>query len=240
LLKKTHLQFGTLLPSSALHHIRFDLFDQGEHVMRFLARSTIAGLACAVLVVSSAQATIIYDGPSAAMATDQSFTLNFNSGASTSELSFILDGYGSLDGKNAYEDDFSLKLNDKQVFLGTFNLGGGSNSGSQANVYSNPFGASLSNPTNNGTGIGWNGGKETFTFAGLPLNVGLNTLTFSYLSLTGDHAGFQGLGDEGWGVEKVEASATPLPPTWTMMLIGLGGFGWLTSRRKKERAFAVA
>jgi hypothetical protein len=223
-----------------VHHIRFDLFDQGEHVMRFLVRSTIAGLACAVLVVSSAQASIIYGGPSAAMATDQSFTLNFNSEASTSELSFILDGYGSLDGKNAYEDGFSLKLNDKQVFLGTFNLGGGSNSGSQANVYSNPFGASLSNPTNNGTGIGWNGGKETFTFAGLPLNVGLNSLTFSYLSLTDDHAGFQGLGDEGWGVEKVEAGATPLPPTWTMMLIGLGGFGWLTSRRKKERAFAVA
>jgi len=52
----------------------------------------------------------------------------------------------------------------------------------------------------------------------------LNTLTFAYLSLTDDHAGFQGLGDEGWGVEKVEASATPLPPTWTMMLIGLWWF----------------
>jgi hypothetical protein len=209
--------------------------------MRFLVRSTIAGSACAALLGSSAQASIIYGGASPAMATDQSFTLNFNSGVSTSELSFILDGYGSLDGKNAYEDDFSVKLNDKQIFLGTFNLGGGSNSGSQANVYPNPFSASLSNPTNNGTGIGWNGGKETFTFAGLPLNVGLYTLTFAYLSLTDDHAGFQGLGDEGWGVEKVEASATPLPPAWTMMLIGLGGFGWLTKRlRRKETAFVVA
>jgi len=110
--------------------------------MRFLVRSTIAGSACAALLGSSAQASIIYGGASPAMATDQSFTLNFNSGVSTSELSFILDGYGSLDGKNAYEDDFSVKLNDKQIFLGTFNLGGGSNSGSQANVYSNPFSAS--------------------------------------------------------------------------------------------------
>jgi len=97
----------------------------------------------------------------------------------------------------------------------------------------------LSNSTNNG--IGWNGRKETFTFAGLPLNVGLNTLAFAHLSLNDDHAGFQGLRDEGWGGEKVEVSATPLPPTSTMMLIGLGGFGWVTKRlRRKETAFSVA
>lgn len=209
--------------------------------MRFLLRSVVAGLACTTLLASSAQANMIYGATTPSMATDQSFSLNFNSGASASGLSFTLDGYGSLDGKNAYEDDFSVKLNDKQFFLGTFNLGGGSNSGSQANIYANPFGASLSNPTNNGTGIGWNGGKETFTFAGLPLNVGVNTLSFAYLSLSDGHAGFQGLGDEGWGIEKVEASATPLPPSWTVMLIGLGSFGWAANRfRRKERSLAGA
>jgi hypothetical protein len=147
--------------------------------MRVLVRSALAGLFGATLIASSAEANLIYAGPTLAMATDQSFSLNFNSDSPASGLSFILDGYLSLDGKNAYEDDFSLRLNNNQIFLGTFNLGGGSNSGSQANVYSNLFGATLSNPTNNGTGIGWNGGKETFDFAGLRLNVGLNTLTFA-------------------------------------------------------------
>jgi len=205
--------------------------------MRLPFKSTLVGLTFATLLASSVQASMIYAGPSPAMATDQSFSLNFNSGASTSGLSFVLDGYGSLDGKNSYEDDFSLKLNNQQIFLGTFNLGGGSNSGSQANIYSNPFGASLSNPTNNGTGIGWNGGKEIFSFVGIPLNVGLNTLTFAYASLDGsNYAGFQGLGDEGWGVEKVEVSATPLPATWTMMLsVLLFGFGMFAYRQRKNQ-----
>jgi len=211
--------------------------------MRLPFKSTLAGLTFATLLASSVQASMIYAGPSPAMATDQSFSLNFNSGASTSGLSFVLDGYGSLDGKNSYEDDFSLKLNNQQIFLGTFNLGGGSNSGSQANIYSNPFGASLSNPTNNGTGIGWNGGKEIFSFVGIPLNAGLNTLTFAYTSLVGsNYAGFQGLGDEGWGVEKVEVSATPLPATWTMMLsVLLFGFGTFAYRQwKNQLAIAPA
>ena len=176
------------------------------------------------------------------MATDQSLALNFNSASAAEGLSFIVDGYRSLDGKNAYEDDFSLKLNNQLVFLGTFNLGGGSNSGSQANVYFNPFGASFSNPTNNGTGIGWNGGKELISFAGVPLNVGLNSLTFAYTSLSGlGYAGYQGLGDEGWGVEKVQVSATPLPPSWTMLILGLGGFGYVAHRwQKKGNAVAAA
>lgn len=202
----------------------------------------LAGLAGLTSLVSTANANSIYAGPSPAMATNQSFALNFSSAGSSAGLSFIIDGYQSLDGKNAYEDDFSLKLNNQQVFLGTFNLGGGSNSGSQANVYSNPFGASFSNLTNNSTGIGWNGGKELISFASLPLNVGLNTLTFAYMSLSGPgFAGFQGLGDEGWGVEKVQVSATPLAPSWTMLLLGICGFGYVAHRaQKKGNALAAA
>src|SRR4029077_15272997 len=112
------------------------------------AEGANAGSPCPVAEVKhppksgpSAEANMIYAGRSPAMATDQSLSLNFNSDSPASGLSFILDGYRSLDGKNAYEDDFSLRLNNKQIFLGTFNLGGGSNSGSQANVYSNHFGA---------------------------------------------------------------------------------------------------
>ena len=201
--------------------------------MRWFVNAMFAGLATTTLLTSPVSASTIYAGPSSAMATDQSLALHFSYGSGTAAVSFVIDGYKSLDGKNAYEDDFSLKLNNQQVFLGTFNLGGGSNSGSQANVYSNPFGASFSNLTNNGTGIGWNGGKELINFVGLPLKGGLNTLTFTYTSLSGPgYAGFQGLGDEGWGIEKVSVggspvAATPLPPAWTMLLIGLGGFGFL-------------
>jgi hypothetical protein len=202
--------------------------------------AVVGGLALATLIGSSAGASTILIGPTSAMATNQSFSVSFNSASASEALSFIIDGYNSLDGKNAYEDDFSLKLNNQQIFLGTFNLGGGSNSGSQANVYFNPLGGSFSNLTNNGTGIGWNGGKELMSFTGVPLNIGMNTLTFAYSSIIGaGYAGFQGLGDEGWGIEKVEVGATPLPAALPLFASGLaaaGLFGW----RRKRKAEALA
>jgi hypothetical protein len=195
--------------------------------------SIFAGLALAALVASPSQAAVVFAGPTPAMPTDQSFLVTFNApSATTTALSFTIDGYNTLDGQNFYEDDFSLKLNGTQIFLGTFNLGGGSNSGSQANIYFNPYGASFSNPTNNGTGIGFNGGKEDLSFNGLPLNSGLNTLTFTYTSLEGIHAGFQGLDDEGWGIENVNVSAVPEPATWAMMIFGFFGLGFMAYRRK--------
>lgn len=211
--------------------------------MKMLSRSAQAYLTIAALVSSSANAGLILAGPTPAMPTDQSLTLNFNSSVATTGLSFVLDGYASLDGQNSFEDDFSVTLNGTQIFLGTFNLGGGSSSGSQANVYSNPFGATLSNPTNNGIDVGFNGGKETFSFAGLPLNIGSNTLTFSYASLAdANHAGFQGLGDEGWGLEPVDVSAVSAVPetaTWTMMVLGFAGIGFLAYRRKNGAALRI-
>lgn len=210
--------------------------------MKWLSRSALALIGS--LLACSAHASVILAGPTAAMQTNQSFSLNFTSAAPTTGLSFILDGYASLDGQNFYEDDFSVRLNGTQVFLGTFNLGGGSNSGSQANIYSNPFGASLSNPTNNGTAITFTGGKEIFNFASLPVNVGSNTLTFNYTSLgDANHAGFQGLPDEGWGVEQVYAgvvTATPEPSSWAMMILGFAGVGSMAYRRRGSSPLRVA
>lgn len=212
--------------------------------MRILSRSALAYLAIATLISSPANAGLILAGPTPAMPTDQSFSLTFNSSAATTGLSFVLDGYASLDGQNSFEDDFSVTLNGTQIFLGTFNLGGGSNSGSQANVYSNPFGATLSNPTNNGIDVGFNGGKEAFSFAGLPLNIGSNILTFTYTSLADpNHAGFQGLGDEGWGIEPVDVSAVnavPEPATWAMIVLGFVGIGFLAFRRKNGASLRIA
>jgi hypothetical protein len=143
--------------------------------------SGIAGVALAALFGASAQAGIIYSGPSADKATDSSITLDYTSpGAMGSPLSFTIDGYNTLDGQNFYEDVFSLRLNGHTIFVGTFNLGGGSNSGQQANVYYNPDHATYSNPTVNGTGIGGAGGKETISFGDVPLDLGNNVLTFHY------------------------------------------------------------
>ncbi|SIO46188.1 PEP-CTERM protein-sorting domain-containing protein [Bradyrhizobium erythrophlei] len=195
-------------------------------------RSILAGLTLSTALAASAHAGIIYAGPSAQLATDTSLPLSFNSSAPTTALSFTLDGYRSLDGHNFYEDDFTLKLNGNVIFEGTFNLGGGSNT-SQAVVISSVGGVTLGNPTSNGLVVGFNGGQETFSFASLALNGGLNTLEFHYSSLPQpNHAGFQGLGDEGWGVEKVNVSAVPETSTWAMMILGFAGVGFMAYRRR--------
>ncbi|MCG2632378.1 hypothetical protein L6654_37830 [Bradyrhizobium sp. WYCCWR 13023] len=187
------------------------------------------------VIGGSAQAAVVYAGPTAEMATDSSFSVNFNSGmATTAALSFVLNGYASLDGQNFYEDDFTLTLNGTQIFAGTFNLGGGSDT-TQAVVFSNPLGATFTNPTNNGTGICFCGGQETFSFAGVQLLAGNNELTFAYNSVAdANHAGFQGLGDEGWGVQNVTVSAVPELSTWAMMILGFCGLGLWASRLKQQ------
>jgi hypothetical protein len=203
--------------------------------------SVLAGLTLSTALAASAHAGVIFAGPSAPMATDTSILLSFNSSAPTTALSFTLDGYLSLDGQNFYEDDFSLKLNGTQIFSGTFNLGGGSNT-MQAVTYSTTSPVTLGNPTNNGLGVGFHGGQETFSFASLALNGGLNTLEFHYSSLSDPkHAGFQGLGDEGWGVEQVNVSAVPEGSTWAMMILGFAGVGFMAYRRRNTQgAFRLA
>jgi hypothetical protein len=197
-------------------------------------RSILTGLTLSTLLAASAHAGVIYAGPTAPIATDNSFSLTFNSSAPTTALSFTLNGYLSLDGQNYYEDDFTLKLNGNQIFSGTFNLGGGSNT-FQAVTYSSVLGVTFSNPTNNGLGIGWNGGQENFSFLSLPLLNGLNTLDFTYTSLSGpNYAGFQGLGDEGWGVQNVNVGAVPEASTWAMLLLGFASVGFVAYRRKQN------
>ena len=49
-----------------------------------------------------------------------------------------------------------------------------------------------------------------------------------------------GVGD-GFSFNYAAVSATPLPPSWTMMLIGLAGFGFVAYRRQKQNtAIATA
>ena len=66
----------------------------------------------------------------------------------------------------------------------------------------------------------------------MDLTAGSNTFTFSYVSLSDSaHAGFQGLGDEGWGVSNV--AVVPEAGSLAMMLAGLGIVGGLARRRRQ-------
>ncbi len=208
--------------------------------MKITASLFGAALAASMIVGGAAQAGIVYAGPTADMPTDQPFTVDFNSPlAQSSALSFTINGYNTLDGQNYYEDDFSLSLNGTTVFVGTFNLGGGTST-TQAVIYSNPLAATYSNPTGNGTNCCGGGGVVYISFAAVPLVSGSNSLVFTYTCLPGPAiAGFQGLGDEGWGVQNVNVSGVPEASTWVMMLAGFAGLGFVGHRRNKMASVAA-
>jgi len=201
-------------------------------------RSLLAGVTLSTLIAASAHGGVIYTGPSAPQETNTNIILNFSSSALSTALSFTLNGYATLDGQNFYEDDFTLKLNGTEIFKGTFDLGGGTST-FQAVTFSSVPGVTLSNPTNN-IGLIGGGGQETFNFSSLALSGGSNTLEFIYTSLSDGHAGFQGLGDEGWGIQNVNVSAVPEPSTWAMMIFGFAGVGLMAYRRKLKPAFRLA
>jgi hypothetical protein len=199
-----------------------------------------AALAPILFVAATAEAGTVYSGPTGALPTDASFAVDFQAPTATlTTLSFTVDGYLSLDGDNFYEDDFSLTLNGHSIYTATFNLGGGAST-AQSVAIANPYGASAANPTANGTGIGWNGGQEVVTFSKvLPLQSGLNTLVFAYTSLPApNHAGFQGLGDEGWGIEKVHVGAVPELPIWAMLGLGFAGLAYAGAAHGRRNRLA--
>jgi hypothetical protein len=208
-------------------------------------RMTLAASAAAIAAFTGAgaHATTLYalPGATAEMPTDMSVPVTFDAAGGAASLSFIIDGYASLDGQNSYEDDFSLSLNSVEILKGTFNLGGG---GPDV-VYLEPVGASWANDSGNLTNITWAGGQAMITTP-LALQHGSNTLTFSYTSLAGPgYAGFQGTGDEGWGLENVQvtgealAAGVPEPTSWALMLVGFGGLGAMLRRQRRVQPVAA-
>ena len=208
--------------------------------LRMTLAATVAAIAA--LAAAGAQAGTLYSfaGPTGELPTDISITKSFSGATGAAQVAFTLDGYASLDGQNFYEDDFTLSLNSTPILSGTFNLGGGG-----ANVvFFAPVGASVNNISGNGMAVTFAGGKVLIS---TPLNLlaGLNSLTFNYKALPGPaHAGFQGTGDEGWGLRDIvvtqASGGVPEPASWALMLTGFGGLGAVLRRSRRQAVLAAA
>lgn len=160
-------------------------------------------------------------------------TLNSSVADSQAKLDFVINGFRSLDGYNAYKDLFTLTINNAQTFSGSFNLGGG---GSSDSTLGTGTAVTLNqNGMNPGTAIGWNGGTTTVTGLTFNLLAGNNTFKFAYSAPGWANGNGQSLADEGWGIKSAMVSAVPEPETYAMMLVGLGLIGTIARRRKQRQ-----
>ena len=197
-------------------------------------------VAIAALGAASAHAAVYYDAPAAIpeQADNTDYSVTFDAPAGVADLSFVLNGYASLDGANWYEDDFTLKLNGAEIFKGTFNLGGG---GSDV-VFLNLFNLNFANVSGNGTNVTWAGGQVNFS-GPITLAAGSNTLTFAYAALPyngGQNAGWQDMGDESWGVEQIRVASVPEPASWALMILGFASLGAMLRRARRLDALVKA
>jgi PEP-CTERM motif len=195
-------------------------------------KTVVAVLATLALGAGSAQAYSFSLGglPTGQLLNPGSITRTFSSAVadSAAELDFVLNGYRSLDGNNAYRDLFTLTINGNQIGTGSFNLGGGGTSnwtGSGTYVNSNP-----------GTNVTWAGGTTTFSDVTFNLLAGVNTFVFGYSAPGVLNFGGQGLQDEAWGIQSASVTAVPEPETYAMLLAGLGLMGTIARRRNKINA----
>lgn len=197
----------------------------------------IAAAAAALALTAAAHAgTVVFDGTafnSGDVDTQQFFfTSPFDSPSASGVVTFTLEGFNTLDGQNYYEDDFTLTVNGVAVLVGTFDLGGAG-----ANVlYTAPSGTVITGLITDPNTVTGNGGSLNFTVP-VSLLAGGNVIYWNYDSLSdANHAGFQGIGDEGWGLAGIQVTAVPEAGSLAMMLAGLGIVGGLARRRAARQA----
>ena len=175
----------------------------------------VAGNAYAGTVTADVNALGLLGTPGYGLVSPSSVNWIFSATGGTGNLTFELAGYHTLDGdSNCCTDVFHLSVNSTEIFSGSWNLGGGGGNV----IYFNP-----NSGTASPTLYGFNAGGIVDISVPISLLNGSNTVTFAYTGA------YQGLGDEGWGVNSasVTTTATPIPAAiWFTgtALIGLCGF----------------
>jgi hypothetical protein len=194
-------------------------------------RIAIAVLSLAAVFTSSSYASVITKDFSnlGVQKTSNQIEWNVDTSSGVSILEFELAGFKSLDGyKNCCTDTFHLWVNNAEVFIGSFNMGGGGSN----KVLFNPLGAKAVTTTFNATDkvnsskqATWAGGITRITLP-VDLLAGANQIYFSYSGRT------QGAADEGWGINKASLTNVVVPEPNTLVLLLGGLFSMMMLRRR--------
>lgn len=202
----------------------------------FVAGSVLALAAVCAAPVSAA--TLVANGSVARSAFPSAGEVSFDAGGGTGSVAFVLDGYNTVDGREAidnrtdYSDLFTVTLNGATLYSGYFRLGGIG----LTSVVSNVAGFSVARTGGNVFNLG---GTVTFTGGSAALAQGANTLRFAYGTPTP-----QASGDESFGISSVvvtgdaPSAAVPEPAAWALMLTGFALMGGALRTRRRAVAFA--
>ena len=202
--------------------------------MRALFPSVV--VSCAIFLAPCAHGNTLQPGPAGSAPTDKSFFLTFSRDGSADARSYIVDrkGFYERDGWSRSDSSRIGAFNDDEGsrnkgFSSSLSFNGFNSKGSSAGIGGSfPGGPGFSGGAGNGGGGSLSGGGGFFNMKDLGEFGGLSGSNRG--SDLGGPSGSFGFGSEGgsgkglWDPSGV--SATPLPASWTMMLIGLA-FGLL-------------
>jgi hypothetical protein len=180
----------------------------GANRMSIPVRVAIPALLLAGAAGSPLSAATLFSQPGSSreLAVPAALDFRFDAGAGAGLARFDINGFGSLDGDNAWRDTLKVSLNGVDLLSGSWDLGGGSG-GNRLDFA--PVG-SVINATSYGA---WNGGLASFE---LPLDLigGSNHLQVRYLG------GAQGMADESWSLSNLLVSGnTPAPAPALVQLV---------------------
>ena len=188
----------------------------------------IAGNSYAATITANVRALGFVGSPG--LPSPDSVNWNFSASGGAATLTFELAGYNTLDGwNNCCTDIFTLSVNGNSTIVGSYCFGGVGCGGGRDLTLSSPASTSVMVNTP---------ASQTIDFT-VPINLinGANTITFAYQSPNSYNggvygnlthlAGYQGLSDEGWGINSASVTTTPIPAAiWLTgsALVGLGFF----------------